>query len=821
MAEPARAADSVDADPADRHDVDHRGGRDARGAGGDRRRWRLRLFVGPDDEPRARRATDVLVLAAVLVGLALLSLVAVPPSGFEADVTRVIQALPDGLQPLWRALVRAVTVLSIVVVVAVVVRRRWMLARDLVAAAAATVPFALLVGRLATGGWDVAWQGTTAASPGLPWTGLAISMAIVAVAVPHLTRATRRWCRWTLGLGTGGLVLLGALSPSVATATLLVGLAASAAVHLALGSTRGRPPITDVVAVLADLGVEVSSIEATQRQPAGVFLVDVVDVEGRRLDVKVYGGDASDTQFLSALWRSVWYRDADATALRGRVAQVEHEALLTLMAAQAGVATQPVVVVGVTPNDDAVLVLERPDDLQSLAGHWDEDAARASWATLGRLHEVGIAHRAVDGHRLVRIRTEVGLVDFRGATIGADDWRQGIDRAQALVATCLGLGVDPAIRVARSALGDDGLAAILPFLQRAACTPEQHRDLRDGDLDLDDIRDAAAASVDGEAPELAGLRRVTWASALQIGLPVLAFLALAKVVAGLDVADLATALQGADWWLVGVAFVIGQLVPVTQGLSTLGASPIPLALSRVYVLQLAQAYIALTVPTAAARVAMNVRFFQRHGLSSVTALTVGALDSFFLFLSQVLIVVALLVLTPTSLDLEFDTSGSSVDWTQVALIVVLVVAILAIAVAAIPRTRQALVTRVRTYGGQALDAVRGLGSMRRLGLLLVGNLGENLVYALTLGALTIALGYPVGLPELLLIYVGVSLFAGIMPIPGGIGVVEGALTYGLTAAGVPQGAAFGIAILFRTATFYLPPIWGFFAFRWLTRNRYL
>jgi hypothetical protein len=27
--------------------------------------------------------------------------------------------------------------------------------------------------------------------------------------------------------------------------------------------------------------------------------------------------------------------------------------------------------------------------------------------------------------------------------------------------------------------------------------------------------------------------------------------------------------------------------------------------------------------------------------------------------------------------------------------------------------------------------------------------------------------------------------------------------------------------LYRLATFYLPPIWGFVALRWLQRNRYL
>ena len=42
-----------------------------------------------------------------------------------------------------------------------------------------------------------------------------------------------------------------------------------------------------------------------------------------------------------------------------------------------------------------------------------------------------------------------------------------------------------------------------------------------------------------------------------------------------------------------------------------------------------------------------------------------------------------------------------------------------------------------------------------------------------------------------------SLFAGLLPIPGGIGVTEAGLTLGLTAAGVPSETAFAIALAYR------------------------
>jgi uncharacterized membrane protein YbhN (UPF0104 family) len=58
-------------------------------------------------------------------------------------------------------------------------------------------------------------------------------------------------------------------------------------------------------------------------------------------------------------------------------------------------------------------------------------------------------------------------------------------------------------------------------------------------------------------------------------------------------------------------------------------------------------------------------------------------------------------------------------------------------------------------------------------------------------------------------------------VPGGIGVVEVSLQVGLISAGMTPSAPTATILLYRLATFYLPPLWGFVAFRWLERNDYL
>ena len=89
------------------------------------------------------------------------------------------------------------------------------------------------------------------------------------------------------------------------------------------------------------------------------------------------------------------------------------------------------------------------------------------------------------------------------------------------------------------------------------------------------------------------------------------------------------------------------------------------------------------------------------------------------------------------------------------------------------------------------------------------------------GSSCAAFGYSIGLGDLVFINVTVALLAGLLPVPGGIGVTEGGLIYGLTTAGMPETTAFAAVIFYRMASFYVPPIWGFFALRWLEKNKHL
>ena len=106
-------------------------------------------------------------------------------------------------------------------------------------------------------------------------------------------------------------------------------------------------------------------------------------------------------------------------------------------------------------------------------------------------------------------------------------------------------------------------------------------------------------------------------------------------------------------------------------------------------------------------------------------------------------------------------------------------------------------------------------------MILGGNLVSQVLFSIMLGLCLRAFGHHLSLAELILTYNVVSLFAGFMPVPGGMGVAEAGYTAALVAFGVPHAAALSTAMAFRLVTFYLPPIWGAFAMKWLRGRDYV
>jgi uncharacterized membrane protein YbhN (UPF0104 family) len=537
--------------------------------------------------------------------------------------------------------------------------------------------------------------------------------------------------------------------------------------------------------------------------------------------VKVYGRDAYDTQLLEKVRRTVLYHDDGPRARLTRGEAVEHEALFTLLAAQAGVLTRPVIAVGLSSADDAILVLG--DDLERIgsipAGEQGDDQLRAAWAALAALAAAGIVHHRLGPASLLTDGSRVGLADFGRATTARNETSVRADRAQLLAVTAALAGVERAVAAAIRALGADEFAATLPLLQPAGLSPELRRALRERQIDVDELREAAAAAVGVEAPKPLQLRRVTWWTIAQLALLAFAVSAVIGGLSGLDYTELWASVSDASWGWLAVGFVVAQLPRLTQAMSTQGSVPISLPFVPVYAMQLATGYLNLALPSNLARMAINIRFFQRHGVPPATAVTGGAIDSFASTVVQVLLLGCLLLFTSSSLPIDLEKPRGP---GTTALIVIVVLALAGLVVlAAMPRVRTAVIERLRQWWPEVKATLRGLRAGNKLGLVIGASLATELLFALALGIVANAFGFDASFTDLLLINMSVSLLASVLPVPGGIGIVEFGITVGLSALGMAEEAALATAVVYRLSTFYIPPIWGFFAMRWLQRSGHL
>ena len=262
--------------------------------------------------------------------------------------------------------------------------------------------------------------------------------------------------------------------------------------------------------------------------------------------------------------------------------------------------------------------------------------------------------------------------------------------------------------------------------------------------------------------------------------------------------------------------MLAQIPRLPSAVSTMGSLQQPLPLGPLTALQFAICYVNLAIPSTAARVAINIRFFQRFGVRPATAISAGVIDSVSGFVVQIAIFLLLFFASDVDLGFSADT-GELSGLATIALIVLVALVVLAVAVALIRPVRRRVVDAAR----QAKTALRVLRSPTKVLQLFGGNVLSQVLFAVAFAACVEAFHESVSLTELLLINTVVSLFAGLLPVPGGIGVSEAGLTLGLTAAGVSSETAFAIALAYRFVSFYLPPIWGWFCYQWLVDKRYL
>jgi uncharacterized protein (TIRG00374 family) len=300
------------------------------------------------------------------------------------------------------------------------------------------------------------------------------------------------------------------------------------------------------------------------------------------------------------------------------------------------------------------------------------------------------------------------------------------------------------------------------------------------------------------------------------GLTLLAGYALIGMLAGIDFVAVWEELQGANWAWIVLGLIVATATLWTDALSWMSAVTAPLALRPTVQLQSSIKFIQLAIGGAAGRMATNVTYLRKFGVNATDAVTQGGVDSLAGFIVQITIL--LLAILIGNVDLIPDDASVDINWLMVTGLVLFAVIVSAIMLRFVPAIRERVIPPAKQmWGGLkalATDPSRLIG-------LFGFNLGSQLLFGLSLWLTALAFGVVLPILTMVVIYVGMALLGGLLPIPGGVGVSEAVLTAGLTAVGVDESTAFAIAVVFRVSSAYLPPVWGWFSLQWLQRNDYL
>jgi uncharacterized membrane protein YbhN (UPF0104 family) len=646
---------------------------------------------------------------------------------------------------------------------------------------------------------------------------LAMCTAMVSVAAPHFTRPYRYAGRWLVVLGALSFAMLELAAAGHAGGALALGWAVAAGVHLAVGSPGGLPSLHRLRRGLLGLGVDAEVLGIESR--GGVVWAHAREHDGRELDVKVHGRDAWDGQLIVSVWRFLWYRDSGPTLSLTRLQQVEHEAFLNLLADARDAPVASTVAAGLDAGGDALLVTERfGRGLDEIGADATDRQLTAAWDAVSRLHAAGISHGGIGPQSVRILGDETRLSDFARAEVSPTRERRLIDQAQLMVAIAMAVGPERAVSVAADAVGTDGLVAISSFLQPAALTAPLRSEAEAAGVGIDDMRDAAVAYTGQAPPELQRLRRLSIGRVLMLVLVLIATSALLSGIADIGLDTIIDSMRAASGPLLLLAFFIGLTPRFANAVALSAVAPSKVPLGRITALQFAITFVNLAMPSTAARAAVNIRFFQRSGVPADSAVSLGVLDSVMGFVGQITLILTILVFGLGSLDLDIAGQLSDDALTNLLILVAIVLVVAVSVILLVPKLRSAVSAALRKVWALVGPV---LSSPARLVQSLGANIAAELLFSLCMYTVLRAFGQDVGFAEVVLVNECVALFAGMMPVPGGVGVTEAALTAGFVAIGVDEATALGAAITYRVLTYYIPPVIGFGAFRWLQRQHYL
>jgi glycosyltransferase 2 family protein len=798
-------------------------------------------------ESRIRIPADLLRFVIALIEIALLAglglIARATANGAEIDIVLASQRLPHAvLSFLGFTAHIALLILPAALAMRMLIRRQPGRLAEGLAAGGITVGVVLaanllLTHQIANGLYDVLTASHTADKrvPALDWylSGLTAYVTVIGLS----GRPRWRTVFW-LAVAFYAVASLAAAQTTVFSVliTLLIGVACGAALRYALGAVSERPSAVEIAEALGAVDGPVIAIRRVVHPSLETRRYAATLRGGGRLDLTVFDRDQQAADLFYRLYRRLRLRtQVSRSAPLTLDRAVERRALLTYAAEDAGVPTPRLRALIRVGPEAAVLANESHDGttLAELAGAPTDAQLARVWDAVLQLHSRRVTHRALTADRILLISDkaapgdeahgrhpraldngdgEVMLLDPGNGDVAASDLQLRLDLAQLLAELALLVGPERAARSGRQKLGEDELAAVAPLIQPVVLHRSTRAATRKRKDVLPALRKLLRPAVLGPEAAPVQLERIRLRTLVTLVAAVFAAYLLAV---DLTKTSFSHVLRHADWRWTAVALVLSALSYVGATWQLSGFVLEHLRPVRTFLAEVACSFVTLVTPAAVGGAALNVRYLRKNDVAPADAVaSVGV--------GQVVALVLHLVLLVIFAALTGATHGTSIrppEWSYFVLAALVGVALI---VFAVPAGRRLLLARLTPTLGQVIPRLLDLA--QRPVKLAEGIGGSLLVTASYIACLAVcvhAFGGSLPFVAVAVVYLTGNAIGSAVPIPGGIGTVDAALSAGLTAAGLHGTVAFSSVLLFRTLTFWLPVPLGWTALNYLQRHEAL
>lgn len=645
-----------------------------------------------------------------------------------------------------------------------------------------------------------------------------VSAAFFATVVIGSAWARRSWVGQALGLvALGGIAGLMIGTPPI---TLLfdlgIGLTAASLVALAFGTPNLAPTADELIAAMARNGLHLADLRTARVDARGSKPWFGTAIDGTGVFLKALHDDQRSADLMFRAVRAVRFRGLGDTRPTASLRQsVEHEALVSLRAASAGVRTPELLAVSELEGGAMALAYRMIDgkslDSQPAEAFTDEVLDRI-WEQVVQMRSVGIAHRDL---RLANVFLDDAgqpwIIDFGFSELAASDRLLASDIAELLSSTCVVVGPERAVAAALRSIGSDALGSALPRIQPVALGTATRVAITRNKL-IEPLRTEVERVTGIDHVELEPIERVNKKTVLTVVMLAMAAWFLIPQIG--DLGTIGKKIAHADLKFFALAVACSLLTYAAAGVALTGSVIERIPLRWTVLAQMASSFANRITPSKVGGLALNLRFLQKQGIETPLAAAGVGINAAAGVICHVSLLAGTLLLVERGPSQKF-----SMPSVTVLLLIALGCAVVTGILMAVPYTRKILVGRVLPSLQTVVRGLRDLAtSPLRLVQLFGGSYLVTLSYIACLWASLRAFDGTATFGQITLVSLTASIAASVAPTPGGLGAAEAAFLAGLIAIGVPKETALPTVFLYRLASFWLPILPGWVAMRSLQRT---